>query len=304
VVFFGLALSHRAADPTTITVNQKVSTNIMAKPLPSTELHQLFRVTTNLFSGNAPEGEAAFAEIAKLGVKTIVSVDGSKPDVETARKHGLRCIHLPFGYDGIPLRRVAELVKAAQTAAGPIYVHCHHGLHRGPAAVAVMGEATAGWTPAQARAWLEQAGTAAEYAGLYRSAADFRRPDPATLADIVALPEVATTSSLVESMVAIDEEFIRLKAAQKANWSPLPCQPDLTPAQTATILWEKLRELARANDTHKRPEEYRMKLAESEKDTDQLRALLRDPKVESSARNRAFQALGQTCGACHKAYRN
>src|SRR5262245_25023905 len=62
------------------------SSNTVAMPLSSTHLHNVFRVTTNLFSGSAPESEAAFAEIARLGVKTVLSVDGSKPSVELAHK--------------------------------------------------------------------------------------------------------------------------------------------------------------------------------------------------------------------------
>ena len=280
------------------------STNTVATRLPSTHVHNLFRATTNVFSGNSPDGDAAFAEIAKLGVKTIVSVDGSKPDAETARKHGLRYIHLPIGYDRVPTNRVAELVKAAQSAAGPIYVHCHHGRHRGPAAVAVICEATAGWTTNQAVTWLHEAGTAADYVGLYRSAMEFRLPEAAALARIVELPEVAKTSSLVEAMVAIDEEMERLKAAQKANWKSIPSQLDLTAARTATILWEHFRELARMDDTARRPADYRSKLAEAEKAADQIRLLLRDAQAQSLVRDTALQTLNKTCVSCHKAFRN
>jgi protein tyrosine phosphatase (PTP) superfamily phosphohydrolase (DUF442 family) len=147
--------------------------NTIGVPLVSNHLHNLFRVTTNIFSGDSPVSDAAFLELAKLGVKTIISVDGSKPDVDSARKHGLRYIHLPFGYDGIPTNRIAELVKAGQSANGPIYVHCHHGLHRGPAAVAILCQASMGWSTNQALAWLKQAGTASDYTGLYRAVEDF-----------------------------------------------------------------------------------------------------------------------------------
>jgi protein tyrosine phosphatase (PTP) superfamily phosphohydrolase (DUF442 family) len=170
-----------------------------------------------------------FAELARLGVRTILNVDGSRPDVETAHQHGLRYVHLPIGYDGVSARRVAELAAAARSSSGPIYVHCHHGLHRGPAAVAVIGEATAGWTTNQAVAWLHQAGTASEYGGLYRSAVTFRPPDPAVVGRVTELPEVARTSSLVETMVAIDAEFDRLKAAQKTGWKSGPNPPTSRP---------------------------------------------------------------------------
>jgi len=231
-------------------------------------------------------------------------VDGGKPDVETARKHGLRYIHLPIGYDGVPTNRVAELTKAAQSAQGLLYVHCHHGLHRGPAAVAVICEATAGWTTNQAVTWLKQAGTSPDYAGLYRSATEFRMPDAAVLARIMDLPEVAKTSYIVETMVDIDGRFDHLKAAQKAGWSRIPSQPDITPADAATILWEHFRELARTGDTMKRPEDYRTRLAAVEKATEDLRSLLRDGKSGAGDRDAAFRTLTKTCSTCHQGYRN
>src|SRR5512134_2416916 len=89
--------------------------NAVATSVPSVHLHNLFRATTNVFSGSSPEGDAAFRELIRLGVKTVISVDGAQPDVEAARKHGLRYIHLPIGYDGVPTNRIAELVKAAQS---------------------------------------------------------------------------------------------------------------------------------------------------------------------------------------------
>ena len=273
-------------------------------PLSSLHLHNLFRATTNVFSGSSPNNDAAFAEIAKLGVKTIISVDGGKPDVETARKHGLRYIHLPVGYDGVPTNRVAELAKAARSADGPLYVHCHHGLHRGPAAVAVICKTAGGWTTNQAVSWLKQAGTSSEYPGLYRSAIEFRLPASDELVGIVELPEVARIPSIVEAMVAIDAGFDRLKAAQKTAWAKIPAEPDISPAHVATLLWEHLRELARADDTAGRSEDYRAKLSASEKAADQIRTLLRNSKADTAARDTGFRQLGQSCVACHKSYRN
>lgn len=273
-------------------------------PLRSTNLHNVFAVTTNFFSGSSPEEDAAFAELARLGVKTIISVDGARPDAEAARRHGLRYVHLPIGYDRVPTNRVVELVKAAQTLPGPFYLHCHHGKHRGPAALAVMCAATAGWTTNQADAWLRQAGTAPDYGGLYRSAHEFRLPEAAALARVSELPEVAKTSSLVEAMVAIDEHFVRLKSAQKTAWREVPGQPDATPAHEATLLWEQFRELLRADDTARRSADYGSRLAGAERVTGRFRALLRDGPADAATRDAAFQAVGKTCAACHKKFRD
>lgn len=275
-----------------------------AESIPATNIHNVFRATSKIISGSSPDNEAGFAEIAKLGVKTIVSVDGGKPDLEAAKKHGLKYIHLPIGYDGIPSNRVVELVKAAQTAEGPLYVHCHHGLHRGPAAVAVMCEAVAGWGTNVAEQWLKKAGTSPDYPGLYRNAREFRLPTMAELAAVKQLPEVAQTSSLVEMMVVIDEHFARLKAAQKTAWKNVPNQPDIMPAYEAMLLWEQLREMARLADTAQRPDDYRVKLAESEKAADQFRALLKAATLDAAKTDDAFKKVGASCAACHKSYRN
>ena len=95
------------------------------------------RVHEKVISGGLPEGDAAFAELKELGIKTVISVDGAKPDVPLAEKYGLQYVHLPHSYDGVPEQRAKELAKAVRDLPGPIYIHCHHGKHRSPAASAV-----------------------------------------------------------------------------------------------------------------------------------------------------------------------
>jgi protein-tyrosine phosphatase len=274
-----------------------------AVPLAVPSLQNVFRVTDRILSGSEPEGEAAFAALARLGVKTIVSVDGAKPDVATARGHGLRYIHLPIGYDGVPAARAVEFARVATAQPGAIYVHCQHGKHRGPAAVAVMCEATGGWSRERAEHWLRQAGTAEEYSGLYRAVREFQPATAEQLAQVGELPEVAATPALVDAMVAIEERFDALQAAQKAGWKSPAGRAELAPENIATLLWEHLRELARAEDTVSRPDDYRAKLNEAEKAADALRTSLRrpNPQMNSSA---ALQQVGERCVDCHKLYRN
>ena len=78
------------------------------KPLQTPErlvapgIENAFRLSPRLYSGGEPQGEGAFKALKALGVKTIISVDGARPDVETARKFGIRYVHLPVGYHGVP----------------------------------------------------------------------------------------------------------------------------------------------------------------------------------------------------------
>ena len=216
----------------------------------------------------------------------------------------MRYVHLPIGYDGVPAARVAELARAATAQPGAIYVHCHHGKHRGPAAVGVMCEAVDGWSRERAEAWLRQAGTADDYPGLYRAVSEFQPVTEAQLARVGELPEVAETPALVDAMVAIDERFDAVKAAQKAGWKTPADQPDLAPAHEATLLWEHLRELARTEETAKRPADYRAKLADAEAAADAVRKGLRRTDRDFAALDTAFKKTQQSCTDCHTAHRN
>src|SRR5689334_12328059 len=130
-------------------------------------LHNVFSIGTNLFSGSSPDEDAGFETLKKMGIKTLISVDGAKPDVKRAHEFGMRYIHLPHGYDGISKKTQLELAKAAQVTEGPIYIHCHHGKHRGPAAVAIICMVDRGWNATQAESWLHAAGTDTNYTGLF-----------------------------------------------------------------------------------------------------------------------------------------
>lgn len=273
-------------------------------------IENLFQATDRVFSGSQPEGDEAFAALQKLGVKTIISVDGTKPEVERAAKFGLRYIHLPHGYDGISSNTVTKLVKAAQTAEGPLYVHCHHGKHRGPAAVGVICQATAGWTTNQAVTWLKQAGTAADYAGLFAVNAGFRMPSAAALAQVPAnFPSRAEVSGLVEGMVEIDHRWENLKAIQKAGWRVPTNQPDLVPATEVLLLQEAYRELLRGNEAKAKGDDFLSRLRRAETETAELHALLKDQTrpPDDAFRKRAEELAklaGQRCSACHKQHRN
>src|SRR5687768_15254905 len=88
----------------------RASTAAPVGPLPLTKsapvdfdgLHNVIRVSENIYSGGVPEGDAGFQSLKKLGIKSIVTVDGARPEVEKAKAFGMRYVHLPFGYDRCP----------------------------------------------------------------------------------------------------------------------------------------------------------------------------------------------------------
>jgi protein tyrosine phosphatase (PTP) superfamily phosphohydrolase (DUF442 family) len=145
-VIFGAQL--RAQVPSNSSKTDTNSVPASVHPLKAAGIENFYQLSARVYSGSAPEGEAAFAALKERGIKTIITVDGSQPDVEMARRFGIRYVHLPIGYDGVPTNQAARMIKAAETLPGPVFVHCHHGLHRGPAGAAVICMGMEGWTAA------------------------------------------------------------------------------------------------------------------------------------------------------------
>ena len=268
-------------------------------------IENFYQLNERVYSGSAPEGEAGFAALQARGIKTIITVDGATPDVVTARKYGLRYVHLPIGYDGISSNQAVRLVKAAQTLPGPVFVHCHHGLHRGPAGAAVICEGLGGWTPEQAVAWLQLAGTATNYAGLYASVRQFQAPSLVELRAVSAdFPERSRISPLAEVMVQIDQRFDHLKLIRQADFKSPPGNPDLDPGNEALQLEELFKELRRNPTTDRRGKEFGEFLRRAEQASGALRVEMKSSGVVLTDAEAAFRRLGEACNACHKAQRN
>lgn len=271
-------------------------------------LPNAIRIHEKVISGGLPEGDKAFADLAALGVKTIISVDGAKPDVATAKKHGLRYVHLPHGYDGIAEERLKELAKAVKALPGPIYIHCHHGKHRSPAASASACVAAGLIDPASALSILKTAGTNENYRGLYAAAKNAKPLDAQMLAEFqVEFPEIAKVPPFAEAMVALEHTHDHLKSIASANWKSPPEHPDLDPAHEALLLREHFTEMLRGEYAGKQPLAFRDLLKQSEKAASDLEEALKAKAPTESTRAAAkasFDLVAQKCAACHKAYRD
>jgi protein tyrosine phosphatase (PTP) superfamily phosphohydrolase (DUF442 family) len=257
------------------------------------------RVTERIYSGSEPHGEEGIASLKELGVKTIVSVDGAKPAVETARKYGMRYVHIPIGYDGVPQEAGQSLARLMREAPTPIYVHCHHGKHRGPAAAAVACVAAGDMTGKEALAILVRAGTSMDYAGLWRDVEAYT--PPRADAKLPALVEVAEVGSFTAAMAQVDRAFDNLKLCRDSKWTVPPDHPDLVPAQEALLLQEGLHEAGRnAGDDY--VEQFKALLAAAEEQAIELRAAL---QARDANRATAIAAqVEQACKQCHTKYRD
>ncbi len=262
-------------------------------------LHNVLLITDKIFSGSEPHGEEAFKKLAELGIKTIVSVDGARPQLQLAEKYGLRYVHIPIGYDGVNKQAGHSLARLVQEAKGPIYIHCHHGQHRGPAAAAVACIADGATNSKEALKILIKSGTSKNYPGLWKDVESYTPPSPKT--KLPNLVEVARVSSLAAMMAKIDRHYDHLKFCEKAQWQTPKKLPDLVPSQEALILHQTFAESAKAPPRNY-DQSFRTWMTESAELSSRLRSAILSGQKEKATR--FITSLKQTCNKCHTKYRN
>lgn len=267
-------------------------------------LHNIVRVTDKVISGSLPEGAEGFESLRKMGVRTIISVDGAPPDVEGAKREGMRYVHLPIGYNGISKARELELARALRDLPGPIYVHCHHGRHRSPAAAAAATVALGEITPQEGERILKTAGTSPDYRGLY---ACVREARPVSAQELAAasgeFPEIAKTPSFVQAMVETQHAYDHLMEVRDAGWSVPPEHPDLVPLAEAGRLENLLRAMIDDPESKKYPAEFGDMMRRSQQAAQALEDALASnaPAADLSAK---LKQVNTSCKDCHVAYRD
>lgn len=257
-------------------------------------IENCFEVTPGLFSGGSPETEADFAALAKLGVTHLISVDGKPPLLDLAKKHNLKYIHLPIGYGQLANKTMAQIAAAMpESPETKVFIHCHHGKHRGPAAAAIACQYSKGLSSDQALAWLKVAGTSPDYPGLFDAVRTFPTIQKADVEKFRgSFVDAVLPPPLVESMLTIDEQFDAISAAVKTN-----TPESLAKARTtAVLLKESLTELGREKHTSK-ADLFAKHLAESLDATKQLEASLKPGSAENPAK--ILGLVKGTCAKCH-----
>lgn len=266
-------------------------------------LENVLQVIDGVLSGSAPQGDLGFDSLAILRVRTIISVDGAKPDVDRARARSMRYVHIPVGYNGVTHGQRVQLAKAIRDLPKPIYVHCHHGKHRGPTAAATAAIALGHMQPDQGVIFLRKAGTSESYPGLLGSIRAASAIESAIL-DVTAsaFPEVANVSGLTKTMAEIDQTFDYLRAIRAADWRIPPEHPDLVPVAEAARLADLLRDLTEDPVVRSKPEEFHHLLMTAAERASTLEQTLNANAADGL--DRSFSALKSACVTCHVKYRD
>jgi protein tyrosine phosphatase (PTP) superfamily phosphohydrolase (DUF442 family) len=279
--------------------------NFQSKAIDAEGLHNVFQLSPDLFSGSSPEGKIGFQSLQKLGIKTIISVDGAQPELDLAKPLGFRYVHLPIGYDGASREQILRITKAVRDLPGPIYLHCHHGKHRAPAATAAVRIClNEKCTIQEVIDQMKQSGTDPRYVGLYALPQSIQRPTKEELDQLPSdFPEIAKVSAIAEIMIAIDHRWENLLLIQKADWKQPVNHPDLDPPHEALQLLEHYREMARLPQVMDFPESFHNLVKEAEKQANQLEKRLRESNTPDAIET-VFRQCKASCTECHVNYRD
>ena len=246
-----------------------------------------------VFSGGEPSSTKHFAALKALGIRVVVSVDGLPPNLALAKKHGLKYVHLPLKYSGIDRQQALGLARVFVEQEGGIYVHCHHGKHRAPAAVATMLRVAEQVSPEESLQILKRCGTDKAYLGLWR---DVRQATARRSGE--AFPELLAVQAmqpLAKNMAEIDRHFSQLRKTS----TTVPQRQ-----YAAKLLYDSFKELLRAEKQKASYDEEFLALLEAT--TAESRSLIGHLESKASGSDdwkKLLKPISDKCTACHEGWR-
>ncbi|MCL4219802.1 MAG: cytochrome c [Phycisphaerales bacterium] len=272
-------------------------------PFERPGLHNVVWMSPKVYSGSVPDGEAGFDSLAAMGIRTVISVDGARPDLDRAGARGMRYVHIPIQYSGVREEAAVQLAAAVRDLPGPIYVHCHHGKHRGPAAACLALVESGAFSAERGVELLKTAGTSQNYQGLYEAVGCARAIDPSSLDGVAAtLAATAPVPGFVSAMSGLEHVMEHLRAIEGAGWKAPEDHPDLAPASEAGLLHDLFRAARDDSVNEADADDFAAWMRVSLDQSRELEeALSQGDGVRASA---ALGAVAQTCTDCHNRYRN
>jgi protein tyrosine phosphatase (PTP) superfamily phosphohydrolase (DUF442 family) len=144
-----LCLALFAACGTTAAGSAKVRPVEWAQPVIGTKVHNLHRVTPELYRCAQPDDDD-MRELAAFGVRAVVNLREYHSDKDEVEGTGLLLIEQKLGAGDLTYPELVVALRHVLQAPKPVVVHCWHGADRTGAVVAAYRVAVDGWTPAQA----------------------------------------------------------------------------------------------------------------------------------------------------------
>lgn len=131
-----------------------------AVPLSLPGVPDLHRVTPALYRCAQPDA-TGFANLAKLGVQSVINLRRSVDDAPLAAGTGLTLVHIKIKTRHIRENQSAQIIAALRAlvaAKPPVVVHCTHGADRTGLIIALWRMLYQGWSREDATAELVNGG--------------------------------------------------------------------------------------------------------------------------------------------------
>ena len=111
-------------------LKQKIKQRQELQAIKLEGVENLYKVSDNLYRGAKPT-EDGYKNLAKLGIKTIVSLQVSPPPEDHIKSLGMRVIHIPINPFDMRDKYADEFLTIMSRAQNhPVYVHCLYGSDR------------------------------------------------------------------------------------------------------------------------------------------------------------------------------
>ena len=181
----------------------------------------------------------------------------------------------------------------------PIFVHCHHGKHRGPSAAALLAMMSGACGKGDAMTILQLCGTNQKYSGLWDSVRNYEAPTQRIL-----LPSLNSRENIdpaTASMVRLGEVMDNLSVLQKAGGKVDSGLSVGEVTELTVLLHEELREFKRLASSD-RPAEFSRYLDDILKSSKILVKVLDVRDVDRVSI--LMKDIRQNCSSCHQKFRN
>jgi tyrosine-protein phosphatase SIW14 len=152
------------------------------------------QVDEHVYRGAQPHGEG-FADLAKLGIRTVIDLRGEKSEEPAVQRAGMHYVRLPWsGYKAPADSQIAAVLSLLNdSSAWPVFVHCRRGADRTGTAIACYRITHDHWTNQQALAEAKTFGMSSMELAMQRFILSFAVP--ATVANTASTTVLTAPAS-------------------------------------------------------------------------------------------------------------
>ncbi len=271
------------------------------------------QVSSKIFIGPSPESRADFEFLKSQNVSSIISVDGAQPRLELAGGFDIKYAHVPIGYDGIKRKHLLKIAKVYQGVEEKLFIHCHKGHHRGPAAAACLLVAAEEISKENGLKLMKRAGTSTEYKGLYSAILSATAITQKELSNTAMPPAFRKPSDRIQSMKLMEKHLENLDEFNKNGFNPISNKPDLSLEHESLLLHQAYKEFSRIKEEQTAKKDGNIHYSRlikngirlTKKLYDSVRVSENGEEIELSQSPREIlESIKNNCSQCHKKFRN